>query len=141
MGLYNMLHGVNENGGALLAALGLTADDFARFRDVWVDGAEQTICVYTRLGGGNRECYCDDHAANPRCYQATIESLQAHPLYARDYDDDFDTTYATFVFRWPAEPLEVAAALRAYADQQGPPISGDERWSATFKALGINKPT
>ena len=48
--------------------------------------------VYTRAGGGNR----DDYARE-------IMGLQAHPLYVRDYDDPFDSTYATFVFRVPDE--------------------------------------
>src|SRR5699024_5755351 len=51
-----------------------------------------TICVFTRVGGGNRESYV-----------AEIKELQKHENYLFDYDDSFDSTYATFVFNVPDE--------------------------------------
>ena len=54
-----------------------------------VDGDE--IHVYTRVGGGNRNCGFGE------------EELQQHPNYLRDEDDDFDSTYATYIFSVPNE--------------------------------------
>ena len=91
MGLYNMLHGRNPMADQLLACLDLTSSDVGRFRDVSV--SEGTIAVYTRNGGGNRDCWCYE---NPKygysdCvgheYQETEdetiwmtkEEIEAHP--------------------------------------------------------------
>lgn len=92
MSLYNMINGVNPLAGALLQMLNLKPDDVGRFRDCFLqltdDGAE--IHVFTRNGGENRDSYQDE-----------TEALQAHSEYLRDFDDDFDCTYATYVFKVP----------------------------------------
>ena len=89
MSLYNALHGFNPGAAFVLQLLGKTSTDFARFRDAFV-GADGNLYVFTRLGGNNRESY-----------ESEIAELQTDPLYVRDFDDDFDSTYATFVFRVP----------------------------------------
>jgi hypothetical protein len=57
--LYNLLHGKNPDSGALLAIVGLTEASVVRFRYAWVT-AEGQVAVYTRNGGGNRKCWCED---------------------------------------------------------------------------------
>ena len=99
MSMYNALFGMNPLAGQLLSLLGLSADDVGRFRDAYVAEGGNEIHVFTRNGGGNREGYMPD--------------FSAHPHYVRDFDDGFDSTYATIVFRTPepARPLltEIAA--------------------------------
>ncbi len=90
MSLYNMLNGMNPATFIILPMLGEKhPDEYPRFRDCFIDGKE--IHIYTRVGGGNRNCGFGE------------EELQAHPNYLRDEDDDFDSTYATYVFSVPEE--------------------------------------
>ncbi len=74
MSLYNMLFGVNESSDVLLATLGLTRASVGRFRDVTV--AQGEIAVYTRNGGGNRECSHEGESkyGNSMCKHHTTES-------------------------------------------------------------------
>jgi len=93
MSMYNMLFGRNPAAPIYLAMLGLTPDDTGRFRDCFLQRAldeEPRIIVYTRNGGGNREEYA-----------GTTEFLQSHPEYVNDFDDDFDCTYASYIFKVP----------------------------------------
>lgn len=116
----------HERGAVLLAILG--SPTVARLRDAWVEksGDGPVIAVYTRQGGGNRECYCDSEPGRAhvpeQCYAACNEALQAHPLYLSDADDDFDGTYATFRFRVPEDFHE---ALTPVAVE---PVNMSERW-------------
>ena len=93
-GLYNLLFGWNP--ACVLLAPMLTDKNpqtfFPRFRDCYLGDDSDTIEIYTRVGGGNRDAY-----------EAEIETLCSMPTYIRDYDDDFDCTYATFVFGVPEE--------------------------------------
>lgn len=43
-----------------------------------------------------------------------IDGLATHPLYLRDFDDDYDCTYTTIVFRVPDEAKEIVLKI---ADQ------------------------
>lgn len=63
MGLYNVLFGRNPYAREILAAIDLTPELVGRFRDVTVHNGE--IAVYTRNGGGNRECI------NTNCWYAS----------------------------------------------------------------------
>ena len=90
MSLYNMINGANPATFFILPMLGEKhPEQYPRFRDCFVDGDE--IHVYTRVGGGNRDCDFGE------------EELQQHPNYLRDEDDDFDSTYATYIFSVPNE--------------------------------------
>lgn len=63
MSLYGMIFGKNPASDVILATLDLTPSDVGRLRDVWVEKnakGETVIGVYTRNGGGNRECWCYD---------------------------------------------------------------------------------
>jgi len=83
-----MLFGKNVNTEIVLAIIGLKESDVERFRDCGMD--EDGILVYTRTGGGNREYYPN-------------EKLTTNPYYRYDEDDDFDCTYASYYFNFPAE--------------------------------------
>ena len=117
MGLYNMLFGVNVLAPVLKAMLDL--DEFGewktgRFRDIYLAEGGEKIIVFTRNGGGNR--ICDKYATESEvlackechwiydldtCPVRACITLKKHPLYVRDWDDDFDETYAYFEFNVP----------------------------------------
>lgn len=63
-----------------------------RFRDAYLNDKGTMITVYTRNGGGNRPYY-----------QYVFDLLRKHPQYVRDYDDDYDCTYAYIKFKVPDE--------------------------------------
>lgn len=90
MSLYNMINGVNPSTFFILPMLGEKhPDNYPRFRNCFINNNE--IHVYTRVGGGNRDCGFGE------------EELQQHPNYLRDFDDEEDSTYATYVFSIPDE--------------------------------------
>lgn len=90
MSLYNLLFGVNQDADELLKMLNLTEDDFGRFRDAYLNENGTNIIVYTRCGGGNRDYY-----------EGVFLKMEKHPEYVTDYDDNYDCTYAYFVFNVP----------------------------------------
>ena len=92
MSLYNMLFGQNPASDFLVASLNKTKGDFGRFRDAYYEKTDDggKIIVYTRNGGGNREDY-----------QEVFDEMETHPLFIKEYDDDFDCTYAYFEFNAP----------------------------------------
>lgn len=93
MSLYNTLFGVNPLAKLLLKMLELKREDVGRFRDIFYNKKEGIIILYTRNGGGNREEY-----------QHIFDALKAnHPNYIKDYDDDFDNTYAYIDFSVPEQ--------------------------------------
>jgi hypothetical protein len=115
MGMYNMLFGESSEADTLLSLLGLTREDFYRYRDCYLE--DDKIAVYTRGGGGNRECFCNDDWNEkyeiehgnvigndghfPDCVVHKQRALRLHPNYLCDEDDDYDCTYATFYFSVP----------------------------------------
>lgn len=121
-GLYNIVlgDGGELSRGVLLAAmLGLNINDFARYRDAWIENLNgPVIRFYTRLGGGNREGYKD-----------TIRMLQTHPNYLKDEDDTYDSTYASFYFTPPQKFHETCAkAMRE-------PLNMDLEWKQALTAI------
>lgn len=95
-----MVHGYNHLAGYLINKLGLRPADFGRFRDAGLyenpeKKGEHQIRVLTRNGGGNRPDY-----------QMINENLAKHPLYIKDEDDSYDSTYAYFYFKVPEEVLK-----------------------------------
>jgi hypothetical protein len=74
--LYGMLFGQNPAADVILGTLGLTKEGVGRFRDAYV--ADGQIAVYTRNGGGNRECW---HAEDPEwgeegCRHEAYEAIE-----------------------------------------------------------------
>jgi hypothetical protein len=73
LGLYNMIFGRNTQAPALLAVLGFkSTTEVGRFRDAYISDGE--IAVYTRNGGGNRQCWHDDNPeyGSPECKHHVI---------------------------------------------------------------------
>ena len=100
MSLYNMLFGTNEDTPVLLGIIEVNKEYFDRFRDVELTQAGEVIRVLTRLGGGNREDY-----------KETWQKIRNHKLYIKDYDDDFDKTYAYIDFNVPEKYLEITRKM------------------------------
>lgn len=103
MSMYGLIFGENAAADVLLKLLALSKDDFFRYRDCYLSEGNK-IAVYTRGGGGNRECWmdeCGDDSHVSECVVTKQSTLRKHPLYVNDSDDEFDNTYATFYFRLP----------------------------------------
>ena len=95
MNLYNMLHGVKLSTFFVMPMLGNEhPDSYPRFRDCFVKDSERPeydnfIHVFTRVGGGNRgQGYGE-------------EELMQHPEFVTTFDDGFDNTYGTYIFKVP----------------------------------------
>lgn len=132
MSMYGMMFGQNPLSEVFLMALGLTKESVGRFRDCFI--ADEEIAVYTRNGGGNRECWneYEDEGERPcmNCTGCIIEHvLPKHPRYLRDRDDDFDSTYATVYFSIPDEYRE------AFLKLDGGAFQPDERWAKQLADL------
>jgi len=99
--MYNMLFGANIATFLIYPTLFENhPDSFPRFRDCFVSEDEKTIKVYSRMGGGNRECW---EAAKAEC---DCPACQANEIENQEncisrIDDDFDSTYCTFSFKVP----------------------------------------
>ena len=121
MSLYNMLFGMNEIAPALLFILDLNQPDkiwdSGRFRDIYLNEDGTSIILYTRNGGGNRRHWDLSHSKYKEgpdcpCPGCIITyKLKKHPNYIRDYDDDFDSTYAYVEFGVPKQFREIAESL------------------------------
>lgn len=118
MSMYNMLFGVNEKSEFLLKCLGLTKNDIPRFRDCFI--FNNSICIYTRTGGGNREEYEDEN-----------NNLCCHPNYINDEDDEMDCTYANFFFSFPDDFKDDLKALSENDKSHIP----SEKWKKLFDHL------
>lgn len=144
MGLYNILHGMNPASMILLRALGLRHHKFnpdgkwptGRFRDIHISGEGDKIILFTRNGGGNRDCWdyegCKDASTpethDPGCLVHVNWELTEHPLYVKDYDDDFDSTYASFEFEVPQVLDRILPLDKLLKAQGGPPRPFRERF-------------
>ncbi len=122
MSLYNTLFGKNDETPVLLGMLGVNMEYFDRFRDVDLIDNGTKIRVFTRLGGGNREGY-----------EETWNKIQSHELYIRDYDDDFDCTYAYIEYNIPENFKETAKKMF-----KGEPVSFSDRFKKELEEM--NKP-
>ena len=85
--LYNVIFGYNPACIVILPMLGRKEDEYPRFRDCFVEDGK--IAIYTRVGGNNRNCGYGE------------EKLYEDPNYVSTYDDEFDSTYATYLFNVP----------------------------------------
>ena len=88
MSLYNMVNGFNPACVFIMPMLGRKQDEYPRFRDCFVT-KEGNIAIYTRVGGGNRNCGFGE------------EKLYEDENFLTTYDDDFDCTYGTYEFKVP----------------------------------------
>lgn len=95
--MYRNMHGENVQAPYLKKILGLVILDKTvnyRYRDIFLKEKGTKILLLTRMGGGNREGF-----------ESQINSLKEHPYYIKDYDDNYDCTYAYFEFSVPDEYL------------------------------------
>lgn len=88
-----MLNGVSNATFFILPMLGKHPDEYPRFRDCFTSDEERPeydnhIHVYTRVGGYNRGLYGE-------------EWMYSEPDFVTTFDDSFDSTYGTYVFRVP----------------------------------------
>lgn len=89
MSLYNMTQGVNLATFIILPMLGEKHySEYPRFRNCFISEGNK-ICIYTRVGGNNRNCGLGE------------EDLYNHPNYIGTEDDEFDSTYAKYYFSVP----------------------------------------
>lgn len=88
MSLYNMINGFNPACVFIMPMLGRKQNEWPRFRDCFVTD-NGNIAIYTRVGGGNRNSGYGE------------EALYEDPDFLTTYDDDYDSTYATYEFRVP----------------------------------------
>ena len=88
MSLYNMMMGFNPACVVIMPMLGRKQDEYPRFRDCFVTD-EGNIAIYTRVGGGNRDCGYGE------------EELYKDENFLTTYDDEYDSTYATYEFKVP----------------------------------------
>ncbi len=129
MSLYGMMFGQNPIGPAILATLGLTPSDVGRYRDCYVSDGK--IAVYTRNGGGNRECWRDVENDSCDCTGCFMSGkVQQLPYYSHDVDDEFDCTYATIYFTFPPEYAEELKKI-----ELAEPFDPSKRWLDAIEAL------
>lgn len=128
MSMYGLLFGRNSLSTLILAMLNLTEGDVGRFRDVFI--SEGKIAVYTRNGGGNRECWNEGEKEDCHCPGCVITHyLPKHPNYLYDKDDDFDCTYATIYFSFPEQYKVILEAMDAGK------FNPDKRWVEKLKEI------
>lgn len=132
MSMYGMLFERNKHSSFILAMLGLTEQSVGRFRDAFISDGE--IAIYTRNGGGNRDCWdaeqpTHDSGECPCAGCVITYRLPKHPNYLRDQDDDFDSTYATIYFSIPPELAEIAKGFDSGS------FNGDARWAAKLDEI------
>ena len=100
MSLYNVLFGENADAVPLLGMIGVTRDDFQRYRDVYLNPEGNKITVLTRLGGCNRGDY-----------KEVFKMMKKNPNYIKNYDDKFDHTYTYFEFKVPEKYLQACKMM------------------------------
>ena len=83
-----MIKGYNPACVFFLPMLGRKIEEYPRFRDCFLT-KDNNIVVYTRVGGGNRNCGFGE------------EKLYGDENFVKTYDDKLDDTYATYEFKVP----------------------------------------
>lgn len=81
-----------------------------------LNDGEYAIGIFSRQGGGNRECHCDDgHNHEAGCLYLSNYEMENHPQYFTDQDDSGDYTYATHYFRggFTEKDVEKSASQQA----------------------------
>lgn len=144
---------VNEGGEAMIAIYtrngGGNRDHWAR--DIHYMPGEEPSCIWDESAGESGmwaiNPYCDQEhepvlkeGPDCDCTGCTITyRLPKHPLYVRDYDDGFDRTYATILFRLPAdldEEIKKALALATTPESQRP----EGAWKDLIAGLEKERP-
>jgi RecJ-like exonuclease len=142
------LFGVNVLTPVLKAMLDL--DEFGewktgRFRDIFLTEGGDKIVVYTRNGGGNRTCEkcpteeevlackeCNWIFDQETCPVRACITLKKHPYYVRDWDDEYDETYAYFEFNVPEAYKPLTRKLYKW---QGEPKTVSQRFNEIAREI------
>lgn len=98
MSLYEMIFQDGRDGLPLLAALGFkTVGDVGRYRSSWIEKADDNfrVAIYTRNGGGNRECWCWDSAA----HDDHVHIERRTNVWSQGYIDEHGDEYHVKVLR------------------------------------------
>lgn len=122
-----MLHGMNPTVFVFLPMLGLHPEAYPRFRDAFIgkvsrdmeseihpllgpdkkiENDEEFITVYTRTGGEHRQRFIEEN-----------KIMSEHPCFVETYDDEFDNTFAFWIFKIPEKWQSDYAQL--FADTDG----------------------
>lgn len=140
MSMYQMVFADGEKGLPLLGALGFKSiGDVGRYRSSWIElneSGDPRIAVYTRNGGGNRECWNNTDGACD-CTGCTITNIiPKHPNYLFDKDDDFDCTYCTIYFSIPDSFKNVLNSIdKDWVSKLSGPIDMSAEWIKRIDAL------
>lgn len=134
MSFYNVLFGVNSMAPVLLKILDIDQKngiwESGRFRDIYLNRDGTEIILYTRNGGGNRNCMeTTDYSTEKERESADSENCKCpacimnynipkHPNYVKDYDDDFDDTYAYIVFNVPEKYKELCKTVKTMKEPE-----------------------
>lgn len=109
MSFYNMVHGVNAQLTLIISCvLGFRIDKtIPRFRDTFLNDSncpvgEYDFLIYTRMGGGNYQCWGSDNEPCD-CPYCELKKLEQSEWYVCGYDDDFDCTYRTLAGKFTPE--------------------------------------
>jgi len=91
------MHGTTQATFYILPMLGKHPDEYPRFRDCFLSDSEHEeynnfIHIYTRTGGGNREGYLEEN-----------QEMRQMSGFVVDFDDSFDSTFASWVFKIPEQ--------------------------------------
>ena len=131
-GVYNMIFGHCPLMPQLMSLLDLVSFETnsflaPRFRDAYpvLEDGKWVIHVLTRAGGDNRHEY-----------KGGITKLQEHPHYIRDYDEPYDTTYATFVM---STTEDVQAEMQKQLQPELSTLPFKERWENAISIMAAKK--
>jgi hypothetical protein len=109
MSFYNMLFGMNASLMVIVSALlGFRVDtEIPRFRDVFTNDKDcpferdkYDVLIFTRMGGGNYECWEEGKVENCTCPYCQLLKIEESSWYVGGYDDDFDSTYRTLAVKF-----------------------------------------
>lgn len=89
MSFYNMVAGFNPCCVLFMPMLGRKQDEYPRFRDCFLTEDYKHILIFTRVGGGNRNCGYGE------------EDLYEDPNFIKTWDDEDDSTYGYYEFSVP----------------------------------------
>jgi len=97
MSLYNMINRVTPATFFVMPMLGKHPDKYPRFRDCFISDEESPqydnhIHIYTRTGGGNRDSYTEEN-----------QTMRDMDGFVADFDDSFDSTFASWIFKIPEQ--------------------------------------
>lgn len=125
MSLYNLICGHNTTAAIIVSAyLGYdVSKKIPRYRDTFLETDDDgnltgTFGIYTRMGGGNYECWKEDetdyssqetilkHEEECDCPYHQLLKIENESWFERAEDDDFDCTYRTLYGKFNDDFLE-----------------------------------